>query len=579
MEQIGRYKITGELGRGAMGIVYRALDPAIGRTVAIKVIRLNEFTDPSERTRLRDRLFREAQSAGVLSHPNIVTIYDIDEENGGAYIAMEFVDGPTLDHMLSVEPPDGRLMLSILRQTAAALDYAHSRGIIHRDIKPANVMIHERSTVKITDFGVARIQSQQMTQAGVMIGTPNYMSPEQIQGRPVDGRSDQFSLGVIAYELLTGERPFAGNSLATVVFKIMNEEPLPVQRLNPTLGWAAETVLKRALAKSPDARYPNCTEFIVALERACASNPDWRPLTPGAGTDMPTVVEETRVVPPEALPPPPPPVVEARPLPSRIEEDQAAPVLLGGARKLALAILLIAAVVGGIWGVRYYMAQQSAPPAASTTFPPPSEPQPTETKPSPMTTPPATKPAASEPSTTAADTAKPDTSKPETPPLPHESAAPPKAPREQTPREQAPAQAATHDVLFTSDPPGAAVATNTGQSCTAPCTMTVPVGRYSITATLDGYRRALRVIDASNDDNVAVTLEKSMGTLAVKSTPAGATILVDGAEQPKKTPAILQLPVGRHHLQLSKEGVSNYSEDVDVKDSVITNVDVNWSER
>jgi serine/threonine protein kinase len=572
MEQIGRYKITGELGRGAMGIVYRALDPAIGRTVAIKVIRLNEFTDPSERTRLRDRLFREAQSAGVLSHPNIVTIYDIDEENGGAYIAMEFVDGPTLDQMLTADPPDSGLMLSILRQTAAALDYAHSRGIIHRDIKPANVMIHERSSVKITDFGVARIQSQQMTQAGVMIGTPNYMSPEQIQGRPIDGRSDQFSLGVIAYELLTGERPFAGNSLATVVFKIMNEEPLPVQRLNPTLGWAAETVLKKALAKSPGDRYANCTEFVAALEKACSSNPGWKPLTPGSATDMPTVVEERRT-PAEELPTlPPPPVVEPRALPSRIEEDQAAPVLLGGAKKLVLVILLVAAVAGAVWGIRQYMAQPSTPAPTATAFPPSATPPSTEPKPSPMTTPQAK--AATEPPKTEPDAPKTAESNPDAPAAAHAPATP------KPPREQTPAQPATHDVRFITTPMGATITATTGQTCSpTPCNLSLATGRNSIAATLDGFRKALRVVETPKDEEVVITLEKSVGTLAVKSSPPGATISVNGTEQPNKTPAILQLPVGHYRLQLSKEGFSNYAEEVEVKDAVITNVDVNWTGR
>jgi serine/threonine-protein kinase len=176
MEQIGRYRIVGELGRGAMGIVYRAQDPTIGRTVAIKTIRLGEVTDPKERERLRERLFREAQSAGALSHPNIVTIYDVAEEGDLAYIAMEYVDGQTLERVLaSGELPGGQQLLEILRQTAAALDYAHHHGIVHRDIKPANVMIDDRGTAKIADFGVAKILSQQMTQAAGIIGTPNYM--------------------------------------------------------------------------------------------------------------------------------------------------------------------------------------------------------------------------------------------------------------------------------------------------------------------------------------------------------------------------------------------------------------------
>ena len=231
MQQVGRYQIVGELGRGAMGIVYKAQDPAIGRTIAIKSIRLQDLTDDAERERLRERLFREAQSAGILSHPGIVTIYDIAEENGMAYIFMEFVNGPPLEKMLLHEQtPDKETLLSIFRQTAAALDYAHKKGIVHRDIKPANIMIHEDGTAKVTDFGVAKIVSQQMTLAGTMMGTPSYMSPEQVQGTTITGRADQFSLAVIAYEVLTGEKPFVAEYLPTLLFKIVREEPLLPQR-------------------------------------------------------------------------------------------------------------------------------------------------------------------------------------------------------------------------------------------------------------------------------------------------------------------------------------------------------------
>src|SRR5262244_3021422 len=163
-----------------MGVVYKAQDPAIGRTIAIKSIRLQELSDETERERLRERLFREAQSAGILSHPGIVTIYDIAESDGLAYIFMEFVNGPPLEQLLRSEhTPDKETLISILRQIAAALDFAHKKGIVHRDIKPANVMIHEDGSAKVTDFGVAKIVSQQMTQAGTMMGTPSYMSPEQ----------------------------------------------------------------------------------------------------------------------------------------------------------------------------------------------------------------------------------------------------------------------------------------------------------------------------------------------------------------------------------------------------------------
>ena len=264
-----------ELGRGATGVVYRAQDPAIGRTIAIKTIRLSDFTDETERERLRERLFREAQSAGMLSHPNIVTIYDIAEENGLAYIFMECVDGPPLEKVLNTQDPPlrGEVALTILRQTATALDYAHKKGIVHRDIKPANILIHDRTHAKITDFGVAKIMSQQMTQSGVMMGTPNYMSPEQVQGHSVDGRADQFSLAVIAYEILTGEKPFLADQLPALLFRIVREDPVAPQRLNPTLGPQVEMVLKKALAKSANDRYGTCMEFVDALAGALQLSP------------------------------------------------------------------------------------------------------------------------------------------------------------------------------------------------------------------------------------------------------------------------------------------------------------------
>src|SRR5690242_12669113 len=290
VQQVGRYQIVAELGRGAMGIVYKALDPAIGRTIAIKSIRLQELTDETERARLRERLFREAQSAGILSHPNIVTIYDIAEENGMAYIFMEFVNGPPFEKMLKVDKtPDKETLLSIFRQTAAALDYAHKKGIVHRDIKPANIMIHEDGTAKITDFGVAKIMSQQMTLAGTMMGTPSYMSPEQVQSTVLTGAADQLSLRVFVCEPLTAEKQFPAEYMPTLLYKIVREDPLPPQRLNNTLSPQVETVLNKALAKLPEDRFENCTEFINALATACNANPAWTPLPRGASPNMPTV--------------------------------------------------------------------------------------------------------------------------------------------------------------------------------------------------------------------------------------------------------------------------------------------------
>src|SRR5580693_4276493 len=282
MDRIGRYKIVRELGRGAMGVVYLATDPTIGRPVAIKTIRLGEVSNAEERARLRERLFREARSAGVLSHPGIVTIYDMESQDDLAYIAMEYVNGPTLDQLLSGPTLGAERMFSVLGQTAAALDYAHQKGIVHRDIKPANIMIAGDGTAKITDFGIAKITaSESFTMTGAIVGTPHYMSPEQVQGQPVDGRSDQFSLAVITYEMLTGEKPYTGEHLTTVVYKIVAEEPAPPHRLNPTLGGAIEVAMRKSLAKKPDGRFRTCQEFADTLEKACAASPGWRPMARG----------------------------------------------------------------------------------------------------------------------------------------------------------------------------------------------------------------------------------------------------------------------------------------------------------
>ncbi len=267
MEQIGRYQIIGELGRGAMGVVFRALDPSIGRDVAIKIIRLGEVPNAEQRGKQRERLFREARSAGILSHPGIVTIYDMAEEGDVAYIAMEFVAGSTLEQILSSkEPLEPARLFSILRQTAAALDYAHRKGIVHRDIKPANIIVNEAGVAKIADFGIAKISTaEQLTQAGLIVGTPNYMAPEQVQGKPDDGFADQYSLAVMAYEMLTGDKPFVAEHLTTLIYQIVCEPPPPAQRLNPSLGAKVEIALQKGLSKQPGARYPNCIALVDAL--------------------------------------------------------------------------------------------------------------------------------------------------------------------------------------------------------------------------------------------------------------------------------------------------------------------------
>src|SRR5581483_3862248 len=366
-----------------MGVVFQAVDPTIGRTVAIKTIRLADVTNAQERAKLRERLFREARSAGALSHPNIVTIYDMQEEGDLTYIAMEFVDGPTLDAMLSgPEPVPKEEVLRILREAAAGLDYAHHKGIVHRDIKPANIMIDNSGQVKITDFGIAKVSSsEQFTMTGTIVGTPNYMSPEQVQGLPtVDGRSDQFSLAVIAFEMLTGEKPFSGEHLTTVVYKIVAGDPIPPRRLNPTLGGEIEGVLQKALGKQPDARYLSCTEFVNALDRACASTKGWTNLARGGSQEMPTTGIDQAAV----------PVVRA-PLPPPLKRARAGDTTMGQERRrvspftIVLAVLVAAGLVGLIaWQAAPWLIeggkQETAQSGGTTPTPtPPPQPTPTPT--------------------------------------------------------------------------------------------------------------------------------------------------------------------------------------------------------
>jgi predicted Ser/Thr protein kinase len=264
IETVGRYEIIEELGRGAMGVVYKAKDPTIGRTVALKTLRLDVHgLDAAEMVR---RFQNEARAAGVLSHPNIVTIYDAGECDGIFYIAMEFIQGTTLHELLAEQhilPTEDVIQYS--RQICKGLDYAHSHGIVHRDVKPANIMITANGTVKIMDFGIAKAGGS-MTSTGQVLGTPNYMAPEQVKGRPLDGRSDLFSFGVILYEMLTGEKPFVGQNVTTIIYKIVNENPIAPRDLDVTVHPGLSAIVTRALAKSPDDRYQTGADLVRDLE-------------------------------------------------------------------------------------------------------------------------------------------------------------------------------------------------------------------------------------------------------------------------------------------------------------------------
>jgi len=264
--KIGKYTIVGEIGRGAMGIVYKAVDPYIGRTVAVKTIRFDILGQGPERDIAQKRFMREAHSAGNLSHPNIVTIYDVGEDQGISYIAMEYVDGSSLDDLMhSKQMFSLEEILSLIEQVAEGLENAHKKGVVHRDIKPANILIDSENRARIVDFGIARISTSTMTQTNMIMGTPYYMSPEQISGRKVDNRADIFALGGILYELLTGQKAFPGDNLTTVIYKIINEEPLPIRSMKKNLPEGLDFIVSKALAKAPEERYQSCREFVHDL--------------------------------------------------------------------------------------------------------------------------------------------------------------------------------------------------------------------------------------------------------------------------------------------------------------------------
>jgi serine/threonine-protein kinase len=265
LTKAGRYELVGELGRGSMGIVYKGFDPVIGRTVAIKTM-LPEGLSSQEFDEYKTRFQREAMAAGVLAHPNIITVYDFGEDNGVLYLAMEFLEGQPLEKIVqeqTVLPIE--TILPIYDQVCSALDHAHRNGIVHRDVKPANIMILQNGLVKMTDFGIAKMMHMGMTQAGQILGTPNYMSPEQVKGRQIDGRSDIFSLGVILYELVTGEKPFGGQNITTVIYKIINENPISPRELDAAIPAGLNYVISKALAKNPDDRYQSCRELAEDL--------------------------------------------------------------------------------------------------------------------------------------------------------------------------------------------------------------------------------------------------------------------------------------------------------------------------
>jgi serine/threonine protein kinase len=554
MKKIGRYQITRELGRGAMGVVYHAIDPTIGRAVAIKTLRLRDLDDGEQRLRLRERLFREARSAGALSHPGIVTIYDMDEVDGLAYIAMEFVDGETLEEILSRPEAISSVQLKeVLRQAAAALDYAHRKGIIHRDIKPANIMIDGSGAVKITDFGIAKVtQVEGQTLTGVLVGTPNYMSPEQVQGHEVDGRSDQFSLAVIAYEMLSGERPFFGEQISTVVYKIVAEQPNPIQSLNTSLNDNVDKAIRRAMSKKPERRFATCTAFVTGLESGLATTKAWKVLPRKPQQSIPTASTGLAQAPKA-------PLKKEEVKQSEIERKRGVAAAAAQARDekggwflpffgafvvLAIILALVAWQTGLLdlpW-LNDLTGHDASP--VETSASPDRDQGSGAGRPSPMPAPP-----------TDAEIPKPKPAPAVVSPAPRETSAVAAPFRSQVPP---PGPVTNQVVQVMTDPAGAMAIldSNRDLSCVTPCALKARSGVHNVTLRLEGYQPEIREVNLANEDVELplVSLRSANGVLMLTSDPTAAEVFLDGKDTGYQTPARISLPAGRHIVAIQKNG-------------------------
>lgn len=294
-EKLGKYTIVRELGKGAMGVVYEGIDPIIGRRVAIKTARRDVMEASGRADEMMKRFLREARAAGMLNDPGIITIYDADEENGIAYIAMEFIDSGNLQDFLAKRGrPSPENAVDIGVQICKALAVAHTQGIVHRDIKPANIMILSDGSIKIADFGIAHVSDSNLTQEGAMIGTPHYMSPEQFMGHKIDGRSDLFSVALIVYEMLTGEKPFTGEVLSTVMHKVIKVDPVEPKELNFAVNECLSKVIMKALSKNPGQRYATGQAMATALTESLKPRPD--PAVTGVGPVKPSAASTDATV-------------------------------------------------------------------------------------------------------------------------------------------------------------------------------------------------------------------------------------------------------------------------------------------
>jgi hypothetical protein len=581
LTKAGRYDLREELGRGAMGVVFHGFDPVIGRGVAVKTLRLSEAGTGLSREELVGRFQTEARAAGLLAHPNIVVIFDAGEEDGLFYITMEFVEGKSLQSVIDARQPfPVPRVMKLMEQVCSALDFAHQHNVVHRDIKPANLMLTADDVVKITDFGTAKILQFGTAQTAHVMGTPSYMSPEQVKGKPVDGRSDIFSLGVILYELMTGEKPFPGQNITTVIYKIINEEPIPPRSLDSTIHPGLSAVITRALAKEPADRFQSCHELMSALKNYHEMIGPETTVRMAPVNSKPPVGMNRPAVPPRvtAVPQPPQPKEAEPPVPlfSPIEMVEEAPKNRG---RWLLTLILLGII--GYAGYRVY------PPALDLWQRTHEEIEAPRVKPKSETAPAA--PSADDANATSdvqsSDlplTPAPITSPaPQQDPLPLNSTQPAVAPPAPVKAPDAAASAPVNSDKPVAQPKPAPAAGPTpahlfelklrSELADSPLNNKVTTRATANALTLSGSMNiaehrelmthmhnvpaGVRIID--DIDLTSATPSASVasaGWMIVGSSPPAAKILVDGADTGLRTPSKLELKPGEHEVQLVRQG-------------------------
>ncbi|VAX22329.1 Serine/threonine protein kinase [hydrothermal vent metagenome] len=512
IESLGRYEIISELGRGGMGIVMKGKDPKIDRLVALKIIKFEDIADSGRIKELIERFHIEARAAGKLTHPSIVTIYDVGEQSGMSFIAMEFVEGRDLADILRKEKKmPFKRAANLIIQIAEGLAFAHERGIIHRDIKPGNILIQKNDKVKITDFGLARLQSAgSVTQTGHAVGSPLYMSPEQVQSLPMDGRSDIFSLGVMFYELVTGVKPFEADSLTGIIFKIIKDDPLPPTTFNKRLSSSAEAVIKKMMAKDPEQRYRSGGDVAGDLKRISSFPDGFGDLT-GSDAAMTLDFAVSDTVSTDGAP-------------------QKSKGLLW-----AIALLSIAVSVGGAWWYLQGAKRQAVLPELAVKAP--------------------EKPASDSPPI-------PERLTPDNPPKDAKQAVATPA------KPEAPEPVAILKGFVAIDSPIESEITIDGIAVGAtPITsLELDPGKHTIEARADSFKPWKKEIKISSGKLVTLTADMKLadGFLKISSLPKGALVFING-EKSGRAPVKIELAAGDHKVTIKKPGYRSFTKKIKIK--------------